>query len=130
MTSLTVVIPTFNNEKVLRQCLDAWQRFGGDAIEIIVIEDGCQDGTSDLLAEIGATAWGRRHLRCLHEDDGHELRCTNAGIAASRGELVMAWQDDMLLRAPWLVPGVRAAFDADPGLGIPSPHRGVDFAPP
>lgn len=129
MIPLTVVIPTFNNEEVLREGLDGWQRFGGNELEIIVIEDGCKDGTPALLANIAATPWGQRHLRWLHEDDGHELRCTNAGIAAARGELVMAWQDDMFLRAPWLVPELRATFDAYPDLGMLSLSRGLNCVP-
>ena len=36
-------------------------------------------------------------------DDAHELRCTNAGFRAARGALLMAWQDDMFLKARWLV---------------------------
>jgi glycosyltransferase involved in cell wall biosynthesis len=126
---LTVVIPTFNNEKVLRECLDCWQRFGGDDIEVIVIEDGCKDGTPALLAEIAASSWGRHHFRWLHEDDAHELRCTNAGLAAARGELVMAWQDDMFLRAPWLVPELRATFTAYADLGMLSLSRGLNCVP-
>lgn len=127
--ALSVVIPTFNNEKVLRECLDRWRRFGGDDIDVIVVEDGCRDGTPALLQTIGATPWGRRHLRSIHEDDAHELRCTNAGIAAARGELVMAWQDDMFLRAPWLVPELRATFAAYPDLGMLSLSRGLNCAP-
>jgi GT2 family glycosyltransferase len=127
--SLSLVIPTFNNGKVLRECLDGWERFGGDEIEIIVVEDGCKDGTAALLAAVRATPWGQRHLRCLHEADAHELRCTNAGMAAARGELVMAWQDDMLLRAPWLVPELRATFVAYPDLGMLSLSRGLNCVP-
>ncbi len=126
---LTVVIPTFNNVKVLRECLDGWQRFGGDDAEVIVVEDGCKDSTPAVLAEIAATPWGERHLRWIHEDDGHELRCTNAGIAAARGALIMAWQDDMFLRAPWLVPELRATFDAYPELGMLSLSRGLNCVP-
>jgi glycosyltransferase involved in cell wall biosynthesis len=129
VSSLTVVIPTFNNEKVLRECLDGWQRFGGDLLEVIVIEDACKDGTVALLAEIGATPWGQRHLRSIHEEDAHELRCTNVGIAAARGDLIMAWQDDMFLRAPWLVPELRATFDAYPELGMLSLSRGLNCVP-
>lgn len=127
--ALSVVIPTFNNERVLRQCLEAWQRVGGDAVEVIVVEDGCRDGTPALLDEIAATPWGRTHLRWRHEDDAHELRCTNAGIALARGTLVMAWQDDMFLRAPWLVPELRATFAAYPDLGMLSLSRGLNCAP-
>jgi glycosyltransferase involved in cell wall biosynthesis len=126
---LTIVIPTFNNLAVLRECLSRWQRFGGEGLEVIVIEDGCKDGTPALLDQIGATPWGRRHLRWIHEEDAHELRCTNRGIAAARGDLVMAWQDDMFLHVPWLVPELRATFAAYPDLGMLSLSRGLNCLP-
>ena len=93
--ALSVVIPTFNNEAVLRECLESWRRFGGDEIEIVVVEDGCRDGTAAFLTDLAATAWGIRHLRWIHQDDAHELRCANAGMAIARGDLLAAWQDDM-----------------------------------
>jgi glycosyltransferase involved in cell wall biosynthesis len=126
---LSVVIPTFNNEAVLAQCLAAWERFGGGGVELIVVEDGCRDGTPALLERTASTPWGRRHLRWIHMDDAHELRCTNAGIAAARGPLIMAWQDDMFLRADWLVPELLRTFDAYPDLGLMSLSRGLNCLP-
>ena len=42
---VSVVIPTFNNEDVLRRCLTIWQLSAATCgVEIIVIEDGCRDG--------------------------------------------------------------------------------------
>lgn len=127
--ALSVVIPTFNNEAVLGRCLSAWERFGGNRIELIVVEDGCRDGTPALLERTAATPWGRRHLRWIHMDDAHELRCTNAGMALARGPLVMAWQDDMFLRAGWLVPELLRTFDAYPDLGLMSLSRGLNCLP-
>ncbi len=126
---LTIVIPTFNNQAVLRECLSRWQRFGGEDLEVIVIEDGCKDGTPALLDEIAVRPWGQRHLRWMHEEDAHELRCTNRGIAAARGDLVMAWQDDMFLHVPWLVPELHATFEAYPDLGMLSLSRGLNCLP-
>ena len=127
--ALSVVIPTFNNEAVLRQCLDAWQRFAGPGVELVVVEDGCRDGTPALLRGVEQTAWGRANLRWIHQDDAHELRCTNAGISAARAPLVMAWQDDMLLRAHWLVPELLRTFEAYPDLGLTSLSRGLNCSP-
>lgn len=126
---LSVVIPTFNNEGVVARCLDAWERFGGDRVELIVVEDSCRDGTPALLERRAATAWGRTHLRWIHMDDAHELRCTNAGIAEARSPLVMAWQDDMFLRAEWLVPELVRTFDAYADLGLISLSRGLNCLP-
>ena len=127
--ALSVVIPTFNNEVVLRECLDGWQRFGGEDLEIIVVEDGCRDGTAAFLDTLAATPWGTRHLRWIHQDDAHELRCTNAGMSIARGRLLLAWQDDMFLRSAWLVPELCATFAAYQELGLMSLSRGLNCIP-
>lgn len=126
---VSVVVPTHNNVDVLRRCLDAWQQHGSDAVEIVVVEDGCTDGTRELLESIAATAWGQRQLRWIHQDDAHELRCTNAGFAAARGPLLVAWQDDMFLRAGWLVPELIRTFRDYPEIGLVSLSRGLNCFP-
>ena len=126
---LSVVVPTFNNVDVLRRCLESWQQHGGDRVEVIVIEDGCRDGTVDFLRSLEQTGWGRRHLRSMHEEDAHELRCTNTGLRAARAPLVMAWQDDMFLRAPWLVPELARTFERYPEIGLIALSRGLDCHP-
>jgi glycosyltransferase involved in cell wall biosynthesis len=127
--ALSIVTPTFNNEAVLRRSLEGWQRFGGDRIEVIVIEDGCRDGTAAYLGEQAATPWGRRHLRWVHEDDAHELRSTNRGLEMARAPLVAAWQDDMFVEATWFVPELLAQFDAYQDLGMLVLSRGLTLHP-
>ena len=127
---LSVVIPTYNNVDVLARCLDSWESCAGDQpIELIVVDDGGRDGTPDLLARIGETAWGRTHL-CWHRAaEAHELRCTNAGMRLARAPLVMAWQDDMFVRARWLVPEIVATFAAYDDLGLLCLSRGLNCHP-
>ena len=127
---LSVVIPTFNNERILRRCLTSWQQPASVSdVEIIVIEDGCRDRTRDFLEAEGQSSWGRRHLRWIHLDDAHELRCTNAGLSAARAPLMMAWQDDMFVAAGWLVPELLATFQAHQDIGLMSLSRGLDHYP-
>ncbi len=123
--ALSIVTPTFNNEAVLRRSVDGWRRFGGDSIELIIVEDGCRDGTAAYLQAERDTSWGRAHLRWVHENDAHELRCTNRGFDEARGALLAAWQDDMFLQVPWFVPEILATFDAYPKLGLLSLSRGL-----
>jgi glycosyltransferase involved in cell wall biosynthesis len=128
--ALSVVIPTFNNEAILRRCIDSWRTpAAANNVELIVIEDGCRDATPTFLDQEASTDWGRRHLRWLHMDDAHELRCTNAGLAAARAPLIMAWQDDMFVRADWLVPELLRTFDRHHDLGLMSLCRGLDLFP-
>ena len=126
---LSIVTPTFNNEAVLRRSIEGWRRFGGPHVEVIVIEDGCRDGTAAYLKALTSTPWGARHVRWAHEDDAHELKCTNRGFTMARGELVAAWQDDMFLRVPWFVPEILATFDTYPEIGLLSLSRGLQCLP-
>ena len=126
---LSVIVPTFDNLGVLRRSVDAWREHGGRDVELVVVEDGCRDGTAAYLEETAATDWGSRQLRWIHQDDAHELRCTNAGFVAARGDLMMAWQDDMFLRADWLVPEILHTFDAYPDIGMLSLSRGLNCLP-
>jgi len=127
--ALSVSIPTFNNLEVLKQCIDGWRTHGGDRIEVIVVEDGCRDATADYLRSVEKTDWGARHLRWLHMDDAHELRCTNAGIAAARAPIVAAWQDDMFLRASWLVPELIQTFESHREIALLALSRGLFCVP-
>jgi GT2 family glycosyltransferase len=128
--ALSVVIPTFNNEAVLRRCLGSWRAPAEEnGVEIVVIEDGCRDATPQYLERESRTPWGRQHLRWIHLDDAHELRCTNAGLAAARAPLMMAWQDDMFVIGRWLVPELLRIFDRHADLGLMSLSRGLDHYP-
>ena len=123
---LSVVIPTFNNVDVLKRCLDSWERFAINLpIELIVIEDGCRDSTAVLLQQRSATPWGRTHLRVIHEDNIHELRSTNRGLAEARAPLAMSWQDDMFLRSHWLVPELVKTFNTYDDIGFLCLSRGL-----
>jgi GT2 family glycosyltransferase len=127
---LSIVIPTFNNEAMIRRAVASWRETATVyAVELIVVEDGCRDGTRAFLDEESETTWGRRHLRWMHMDDVHELRCTNAGIAAARAPLIMAWQDDMFVRGDWLVPELLRVFRRHPDIGLMSLSRGLDHHP-
>ncbi|HZT76363.1 MAG TPA: glycosyltransferase [Vicinamibacterales bacterium] len=127
---LSVSIPTFNNVDVLRTCIESWREMAGALpVEVIVVEDGCSDGTPAFLDEACATEWGRRRLRWVHEDNVHELRATNRGLAEARGDVLLAWQDDMFLRARWLVPELLATFDAYADVGLVSLSRGLTCTP-
>lgn len=124
--ALSVVIPTFNNRAVLERCLDHWRRYAeSQPVEILVIEDGCRDGTPAYLNDVSRSEWGRRQLRWFHEDNVHELKCTNRGFAEARAPLVLSWQDDMFLQCRWFVEEMAATFAAYPDIGLLSLSRGL-----
>ena len=127
---LSVIIPTFNNLEVLKRCLTSWEKLASDQpVELVVIEDGCKDGTADYLREVEKTPWGRKFLRWFHEDDVNQVKCNNRGFKEARAPLFLVWDDDMFLEVDWLVPELLETFDVYPEIGLLSLIRGLNLFP-
>ena len=52
--SITVIIPAYNAERHLGQCLEALRRSDDQEFELIVVDDGSEDRTREIAAEYGA----------------------------------------------------------------------------
>lgn len=128
---LTVVIATHDNLPVLKETLESWRAHASDQpVELLVVEDGCTDGTREYLDAFASDkTWTGPALRVAHEQDAHELACTNRGLREARGSLVLSWHDDMALRAGWMVPELLATFRSIPEMGMVSLSRGLLFHP-
>lgn len=95
----SVVIPTRNRRDLLDRCLRtvAAQTFG--ALEIIVVDDGSTDGTSELVAE-----WARRdpRVRYLPQPESGACAARNRGVLEARGTYVTFIDDDDEVLPEWL----------------------------
>jgi cellulose synthase/poly-beta-1,6-N-acetylglucosamine synthase-like glycosyltransferase/peptidoglycan/xylan/chitin deacetylase (PgdA/CDA1 family)/spore germination protein YaaH len=106
-TFVTVLIPAFNEERVIersvRQVLDSAQV----QLEVIVIDDGSKDRTGDIVREhFGADP----RVRLIQLENGGKARALNHGLALAKGEIVVAldadtqFEPDTIARlARWLV---------------------------
>lgn len=94
MNSLSVVIPTKDRADALARTLDALeaQRVGEASVEVVVVDNGSSDGTLALVRERegGATL----PVRLLEQPEGGPAAARNAGVAASRGEVLLFLGDD------------------------------------
>jgi cellulose synthase/poly-beta-1,6-N-acetylglucosamine synthase-like glycosyltransferase len=52
--SVSVIIPTYNRRDTLRETLEsiARQTYPSDCFEVIIVDDGSTDGTSEIAAEV------------------------------------------------------------------------------
>lgn len=89
MVAVSVLIPVYNSEKYLKECLDSVVRQTLDDIEVIIIDDGSSDGSSDILDE-----YARKYpfVRVYHQKNVGvvETRCRLLSLAV--GEYI-AWVD-------------------------------------
>ena len=113
---MSVVIATRNRAERLGQLLAALrdQELDDGEFEVIVVDDGSTDRTSEVLR--AAAADGLR-LRCLKHEPGGPARARNAGWRLASGPLIAFTDDDCVPGQGWL----RALLDAAerrPGAAI------------
>jgi glycosyltransferase involved in cell wall biosynthesis len=83
MSKVSVIIPVYNVEAYLRQCLDSVVNQTLKEIEIICIDDGSTDGSAAILQEYAAKD---ERIKILTQVNSGAGAARNAGLAAAKGE--------------------------------------------
>lgn len=92
MITLSIIIPVYNVEKYLRQCLDSAIVPGLQGYEIVCVNDGSTDGSPVILEE-----YRKRYpelIRIVHTENQGLGAASNNGIAAAYGEYVAFLDSD------------------------------------
>ncbi|MDQ5825514.1 MAG: glycosyltransferase family 2 protein [Chloroflexota bacterium] len=110
--SVSVVIPTYNNLALLRECLRSVRAldYPADRLEVTVVDNGSGDGT---YRAVHAPELGVRCVR-LEQNTGFAAAC-NRGAAESSGDYVAFLNDDALADPQWLNRMFEALDEAEPG---------------
>jgi glycosyltransferase involved in cell wall biosynthesis len=90
---VSIVLPTFNGARYLRQSIESCLNQTYRPIELIVVDGGSTDGTAEILSSYPNTV-----LTVLHQpaNAGRLPGALNIGFAHSKGEYLTWMQDDDL----------------------------------
>ena len=91
MPKVSVIIPVYNVEKYLPQCLDSIVNQTLREIEIICVDDGSTDGSLEILAKYAANY---PNMTVLEQCHGGVSAARNRGLARARGEYVYFMDSD------------------------------------
>jgi glycosyltransferase involved in cell wall biosynthesis len=80
--SISVVIPVYNGEKFIQRCLDSVFAQTRPAQEIIVIDDGSNDGTNAVLAR------NAERITVISQRNRGRSEARNAGMARAQGDYI------------------------------------------
>lgn len=97
---VSVIIPAYNRAQMVTEAMDSVFAQTYRPIELIVVDDGSNDNTSEIIEE-----WGRSHsndpgfqLRCFRQENGGAASARNRGLVESRGEFIQFLDCDDLMR--------------------------------
>ncbi|WP_156356225.1 glycosyltransferase [Sphingomonas sp. Leaf22] len=111
-TSVSVLIPAFNEARVIEASVRRILGSVGVRIDVIVIDDGSTDGTSDIVR----TAFGiDPRVRLLTLENGGKARALNTALQIAKGDVVVALDADTQFEADTIAKLLR--WFADPAIG-------------
>lgn len=96
---LSVIIPVYNVEGTLRRCLESVKAQGVDGMEIIIVDDGSTDGSSEICDE-----YDSQNVKVIHQVNAGLSEARNAGLELAEGEYVTFVDSDDYLDPMTFVP--------------------------
>ena len=113
---ISVIVPVYNAEAFLDQCLESIVGQSYRHLEIIIVDDGSTDGS-----ETKCDRWAEQdeRIRVIHQPNGGHSAARNTGLDAVTGELMMMVDSDDVLHPEFTATllNVMREHDADIAVG-------------
>lgn len=95
---VSVLVPCYNEDKVVREALMSVKQLTYPNYEIVVIDDGSSDVTLDEIAALHSHDPGENgRIRVVHQENAGKAEALNHGILEAQGEYVLCMDADSAL---------------------------------
>ena len=95
----SVVIPVYQAKRDLERCVLSWLVQTEKDLELILVDDGSTDGSSELCDKL---AGSDTRIRVIHQSNSGVSAARNAGIRAARGEFLLFTDSDDYVEPDYL----------------------------
>ncbi|MBF0278517.1 MAG: glycosyltransferase [SAR324 cluster bacterium] len=99
---ISVVIPTYNSQHLLYQCLVSLEKqsIAASSFEVIVVDDGSSDGTSEMLLEFQKKT--PLNLKSQYISNSGPATARNIGVQQAETEWIALLDADVVADSDWI----------------------------
>lgn len=115
---VSIIVPVYNEEKVVKGSIESLLKLNYANYEIIVVNDGSTDATSEVAQELVGYQdgrYGKVKVSLINKPNGGKSRALNAGIKYSKAEIVLCMDGDSQLNEDSLALAVK--HFSNPAIG-------------
>ena len=125
---ISIIIPIFNGGKYLKECIDGVLAQDHSNIEVILVDDGSTDSTSDICR---AYALQDARVRFIQQENGGVSKARNTGLDAANGDWIMFVDADDIVSEEICstLLSLAKSEDADISIGDVIKFRGAEPKP-
>ena len=87
---ISVIVPVYNKESWLRECVDSILAQGYRNMEVILVDDASTDGSGNICDSYGR----KQRVRGIHQENGGPTADCVAGMQAASGDYYMFVDSD------------------------------------
>lgn len=91
---VSIIVPAYNSEKYLDQCVESVLRQSYEKLELILIDDGSTDGSGEIC---DGHAGNHGMITVIHTANNGPAAARNEGIKRSRGEFIYFMDSDDIM---------------------------------
>lgn len=99
MPKISVIVPVYNVEKYLHECIDSILAQTFADFELILVNDGSQDNSGAICDEYASKD---KRIIVIHQENQGQAASRNTGIAIARGEWIHFVDSDDLIHPQML----------------------------
>ena len=96
---ISVIVPVYNVEKYLEECLDSIQNQTFSNIEIILVNDGSSDNSKEICKKYCEQD---NRFKLINQTNQGQSVARNTGVAASKGEFIAFVDSDDIILSNYL----------------------------
>lgn len=105
---VSIVLPVYNCEKYLRECIDSILAQTYNTWELVIIDDGSTDASPNICDEY---ARSETRIKVFHQSNSGVSYSRNTGIEASSGQFIVFCDSDDYLEPEYLETLLQTARD-------------------
>ena len=88
---ISIVIPVYNIEKYLSECIESVLQQGDKDIEIILVDDGSTDSSGKICDEY---SFRDSRIRVVHKENGGLVKARLTGVEQAKGDYIISLDGD------------------------------------
>ena len=110
----SIIIPSYNGLELLRECVEAIRSYTHEDYEIIVVDNGSEDGTPQYCLR------EKIRLISLPKNKGFPAAC-NLGLKIATGDALLLLNNDIVVTHNWLSNMLNCLYSSE-RIGIVGPY--------
>lgn len=111
---VSIIVPIYNVKKYLRECIDSILKQSYRNLEVILVDDGANDGSEKIVDEY---AKKDQRIVAIHQKNGGQSRARNTGIDRARGKYISFIDGDDAI-APNFIKSLLSKMDDKTSLAV------------